>query len=768
MVTTTLVPGQVVAAQYELERPLASGHDAGTWLARELGRERRVVLRFRASAGEQDADRAAAAVAHPSLLAPETTLHLADFATVDVFPWLPGGEIGRLRGRPWPLLLRRVLPVADALAQLHAAGWVHGDVKSSNVLLDADGLAHLADLGSARRSGARAAAAASPYSTSPERLDGAPAAAADDAYAFGVLLYELLSGHPPFYPDVTPGRVRLEVPPPVTGRPPPPEALVELVARCLDKRPDARPTLAELHEQLQRCLDEEPMTATAAPAWTPRPPPDAAPIRPQWQRSAASARSERDVRREGFRRGLLASAVVLAVAGIAFTFFVLPDLVAQRQPAAPAVEAVLPGTDAPPPPAAAAVDLERLAELKRRAEERREPLPERLARLEQRDAARWEAAGLAEARTALTAGDAAMESRDYETALARFDALAGQLEQLERRLPAVVSERLQAARAAFDAGRAQDAATAYAAVLRADPDNAAARRGLERTKVLDDVLREVAGATRAEQAGDAAAAAAAYRRALALDAETAAARAGLARLQERATNEGYAAALAQGQEALARRDHAAARAAFERAQRIRPGSSEAAEGLRQVQRATETRQLAQTLERAAAAEGEEQWSAALALHREALQAAPTLRAAQEGVERVEPRAALDAELQSFLDRPERAFSPPARDVARNVLERAARIPSPGPRLRSQVTRLQALLRDAETPVRVVLTSDNATEVQIYRVGKLGAFERRDLELMPGRYTVVGTRAGYRDVRRELAVLPGAPPPTLAVRCEERI
>ena len=79
-----------------------------------------------------------------------------------------------------------------------------------------------------------------------------------------------------------------------------------------------------------------------------------------------------------------------------------------------------------------------------------------------------------------------------------------------------------------------------------------------------------------------------------------------------------------------------------------------------------------------------------------------------------------------------------------------------------------MLRDAETPIRVALASDNATDVQIYRIGKLGFFEQKDLELMPGRYTVVGTRQGYRDVRKELNLTPGSAPPTLVVRCEERI
>ena len=72
------------------------------------------------------------------------------------------------------------------------------------------------------------------------------------------------------------------------------------------------------------------------------------------------------------------------------------------------------------------------------------------------------------------------------------------------------------------------------------------------------------------------------------------------------------------------------------------------------------------------------------------------------------------------------------------------------------------------PVRVRLESDGLTDVVVYQVGTLGTFEGRALELRPGVYTVVGTRRGYRDVRRQLVIEPGKEPPPLVVRCEERI
>ncbi len=770
--TTARASGQVVAARYRLARPLATGHDAHTWLARDEVSGRDVVLRLHQQPADIASVQVRAAVSHPTLLAPLAT-HVEDGVTVEVFEYLPGGEIGRLRGRAWTLIARRLLPVADAIAALHEKGWVHGDIKSANVMLDADGLPRLVDLGNAQRIGAIQPTGASPYSTSPERLDGAPAATAADIYAFGVLLYELVSGHPPFYPDITPDRVRGEAPALLTGQPEPSSALRELVARCLAKRAEARPaSMRDIRDELQAAVEAASASASATAAaaspaatWQPRPPADALPVQAQWRRSTSAAPSAQSLRNEGFRRGLLTGGLLLALAAAGFTFFMLPGLVESRRPAPVAPAAAPVAKQAPAQPAA---DLARLAAVKLRAESRRAPLPARLQQLEQRAAASWGGGAYEQARRDLAAGDAAMTARDYDAALQRFDALAQGLAGLEQRLPAVIAERKAAAAAAFAAGRAAAAAERYAAVLQVAPNDAGARTGLARARVLDDVLRETAAGARAEQAGDAKSALAAYRRALQLDPATQGAQAGIARLGARETNDVYAAAMAQAMTALARKDYPAAQAAFERADRIRPGTAEVADGLQQIRRAGETRSLSGTIDRALAAERTEQWSQALALYGEALKAEPALRAAQEGVERAEPRAMMDAELQSFLAKPERLYSPAGRDIARNVLERAARIATPGAHLQEQRAQLAQMLRAAETPIAVALASDNATDVQIYRVGKLGFFEQKNVELMPGRYTVVGTRQGFRDVRKELTLLPGTPPPTLVVRCEEPI
>ena len=99
---------------------------------------------------------------------------------------------------------------------------------------------------------------------------------------------------------------------------------------------------------------------------------------------------------------------------------------------------------------------------------------------------------------------------------------------------------------------------------------------------------------------------------------------------------------------------------------------------------------------------------------------------------------------------------------------AAAAGNPRERLAAAARELERLAAAAQAPVRLRLESDGLTDVVIYRVGQYGAFSTRDVELLPGRYTVVGTRNGYRDVRREVVLPPGAPAAAVVVRCEEPI
>jgi hypothetical protein len=107
-------------------------------------------------------------------------------------------------------------------------------------------------------------------------------------------------------------------------------------------------------------------------------------------------------------------------------------------------------------------------------------------------------------------------------------------------------------------------------------------------------------------------------------------------------------------------------------------------------------------------------------------------------------------------------------TATNLLLDLTRISPMGPRLEDQKNTLTRLLKRAATPLGVQLISDSLTDVAIFRVAKLGAFQSRELKLRPGVYVAVGSRAGYRDVRIEFRVAPEIEMKPIVVQCEEQI
>jgi hypothetical protein len=278
----------------------------------------------------------------------------------------------------------------------------------------------------------------------------------------------------------------------------------------------------------------------------------------------------------------------------------------------------------------------------------------------------------------------------------------------------------------------------------------------------------LAAAARAEQDGQAQIALDQYRKALALDAQAPGASASIARIETQQSDAAFASAMARGFSALAQSDAGGARRAFEDAGKIRPNSTEVAQALRQLDQEQRTGVIGTKLRAAQRLEEQEQWAQALAEYRSVLELDNTVAAANEGVSRATPRAALNEQLELYLTQPERLFSQSVRSAARDTLQRARSIASPGPVLTKQTSTLSDWLAKADIPVAVALLSDNQTQVTIYRVGALGAFEERSLELAPGTYTVVGTRPGYRDVRRQIDVVPGERIEPIVIRCEDKI
>ena len=784
---STLEEGQVLAARYTLVRRLSARDATELWQARDGASGATKLLKL-AVPGRTDSDvagqrllhgaRIQLGLCHTNLVACEQVD--AGPPAFAVYPFFERGDLSGLRGRPWPEVLPVLAGVAAGIEALHRQGLVHRDLKPANVLLGDDGSPLVTDLGIATTIGDRSAGAGgSPFCSSPQQLAGEPASVADDVYGFGALAYELLSGYPPFYPDSSPQRVKLEPPAPLAARANVPAGLVRLVMGCLEKNPAARPRDFSVLLRDLAALEVEPAEpAGASPLRRVelRPPQESAPtIEPQRRRKDPRGPTPEDLRRQGFRRGLVAAVFAFLLVAAGFVFLALPRWVERQAPAAET--ATEPQAAAQPTAEVAAEagqesepqrDLQALATAKARYDELWPGIGERLAALDKRGAPRWAPEPFASAQQQLARAEADAAGLRYDVALVALEQAGASVDALERLAGTRLAEALAAGRAALDAGDSGEAKAQFELALLIEPASSAARRGLERAGSLDEVRRLVAEARTLERDGRGNEAAERYREALRLDADTSDAREGLARIEAAASAEAFSRAVAQGLEALQRSDPAAARSAFERAERIRPGSPEVRDGLAAADRALGQSAIEAHLAAARQSESAERWQEALSDYRKALEIDPRLLPAQQGLERTEPRAQLAAELEAYLSRPERLFSNEVRNAARHALQHARSATPQGPVLAGQVAALDALISAAETPVRIALTSDNATEVTVYRVGSLGVFERKDLELLPGRYTVVGSRAGFRDVRREITLLPGSPPATVVIRCEEPI
>jgi tetratricopeptide (TPR) repeat protein len=794
-VTNQNQAGTKLCGRFVLIEKLGAGGYGEVWRARDEMRDTEVALKVLFSQF-QDSEGAwqvfmreftlTARLSHPGVLRVFEPVRGPD-AVVLPMVYAAGGDLRQLRGASYTRVLPLLIDIAAALEHAHTRRIVHRDLKPSNILLDAAGRPLLADFGAGATEGdSSSGPPGSPFSASPQQLAGEPARPADDIYGLGALAYELLSGYPPFYPTFDAKKIATEPVPRLKAVKPIPPRLELLVSWLLAKQarerpPSMRHVAEEMSAVLQDTLGLDAADAAseaesdagelgaAADNLTPviladEPPMVASTVReleeidpgvlPQVDELRIAA--QRQLRASARRRNwVIAGVLVIATAGVAlllprFESFTKIDPASMPMPVGPTAN-------------------DEAAE--KRAEElvsRHIALTERLKLLDERAGALWGGEQFAAARKAVDDIGGNLERRNFDAAPEALTALQASLDAIEARVPEALAAQMTAGQRALAEGEFENSRHAFETALRIEPGNNEATEWLGKVAAASGVMPTLADAENAEAARELDKAQELFARVLEQNPGNQAATEGLARVRKARNEQAFNTSMGAGLSALSAGRLSEARTHLEQARQLRPDSTEVAAALQRVADAGSGRSLAELEQRATRLVREERWTEALALYEEALARDSSLQFAINGKAAVEPRAELGRRLDALIERPERLAADEVRTEAERLLARAAQIPNPGPVIRSQVQRLELLLPTFNQPVMLALESDNATEVAIQRVGFLGTFDRRQVELKPGKYTVTGKRSGFRDVRREITVAPGQAGQTIVIRCLEPI
>jgi len=230
-----------------------------------------LVERFRREA------RAASKIGHPNIVDVTDSGTTADGSVYFVMEYLEGVELGSIIEREGAIDVARALRIAGqicrALAAAHTQGIVHRDLKPENVfLITREGAADVVkvlDFGIAKTTEAEAArerrltspgmAMGTPEYMSPEQAAGRPADARCDVYALGAIMYEMVTGIPPYsgdnFMEILTKKATQDPPPPIVVRKELPPAVSDLVMAAMARSPDDRPqTMETLEYELNKCL----------------------------------------------------------------------------------------------------------------------------------------------------------------------------------------------------------------------------------------------------------------------------------------------------------------------------------------------------------------------------------------------------------------------------------------------------------------------------------------------------------------------------------
>ena len=226
--------------------------------------------------------------------------------------------------------------------------------------------------------------------------------------------------------------------------------------------------------------------------------------------------------------------------------------------------------------------------------------------------------------------------------------------------------------------------------------------------------------------------------------------------------------MSEGFEAMDQNNFSSARKVFNEALKTYPERPDIYDALNQLESRESSFQIKERIKNAEANENLENWSEAKKEYEALLESDNSLVSLKARLINVRIRAELDEQLENLINNPLTLRSDELHQKAKKLLKTAQGINQRGAKLEKQIENVSKIIVQARNPIPVNFFSDNKTKVTIFKIGSLGLFEKRTIELVPGKYVALGQRIGFRDVRLDFAIEPNEVDKNISIMCVESI
>jgi len=770
--TLELREGQDLSSRYSLLHRIARNDTSEVWLAIDQDNDERVCLKIldgRADAQDECVAtiQATRGLIHPNIVrAYDASLYEGNllFSSAYIKGAVPFDIDSSNFASSWPILEQ----LLNALEFSHSLGIYHGQLHPGNLLVDNAEQLHITDFALPCSLALR-----DKKYLSPQRRQGQPPDSSDDIYSLGCILFHLLTGR------------EWETGETFESNSPIPAVVQQTVSAMLDASPYARPAnLQELKQTLanyaQGVPDAQPIEiqqTNFSRANNPTPSESSAesvtdPTRPQVHRLA---REKNEISSTVVFGAL---AVLLLIAG--FVFVILPGIqskpVAKREIPA-TTEISTPSTtktetaqaeEEPEPRELAPLEIAQLEFLKEEGKRVAAQLVRRQVELEDVGVLLWAPGLYADIGKVAETGDSAYREKNYQAAIDSYESAIAALQVLEQSIPNILQQNLKAGNDAFENEDVDAALAAWTIVSAIEPGNMKYNQQLLRAENFQQLLTYMSTAEYKERESSLQDALAAFLQAKKLDPEWQPAKDAIARIRLKIAKANFADAMSNGFSALAGQRYEKARNAFERASKIFPNSNEPADGILQIDLAERMDTIEAHRERASTLASREDWAGAIEEFASVVALDPSLIFASNGLQNARKQLELNEQIDRFLEQPTLMQKDEEFAAAKTALIAASKHRKSAPILKDKLATLSRLISVARIPIPIEITSDNRTDVTVYKIGNFGKIESKRLQLIPGKYTIVGKRRGFRNVRHELILLAGEPTAPISIRCTEKI